>query len=47
MIWEIVFFLGLMLGVITGIILFYTIFYEDMHSVKEFNKRQEHYRKWL
>lgn len=44
---QICFFIGLILGVLAGIILFYTIFYEDMKAVDEFNKRQEHYKKWL
>lgn len=44
---QIAFFIGLICGIIAGLILFYTIFYEDMKAVEDFNKRQDHYRKWL
>ena len=47
MILECVFILGLTTGLVAGLILFYIVFYEDMKSVKEFNERQERYRRML
>ena len=47
MILEIVFILGLLTGIIASSILFYILFYEDMKAVKEFNNRQERYRKMI
>ena len=45
MILEAVFILGLITGLVAGLILFYILFYEDMKAVKEFNERQEKYKK--
>ena len=47
MILEIVFILGLTTGICASSILFYILFYEDMKAVKEFNRRQERYRKMI
>ena len=47
MILECVFILGLTTGLVAGLILFYIVFYEDMKAVKEFNERQERYRRMV
>jgi len=44
---DIVFLLGLTTGILTAVILFYIFYYEDIKAVKEFNERQEHYRKMI
>ena len=47
MIIEMVFLLGLTTGIFAGVILFFIIFYEEIKAVKEFNERQEKYRKMI
>lgn len=47
MILELIFLMGLFTGLVAGLILFYILFYDDLKSVKEFNKRQKKYRKMI
>lgn len=47
MILEMVFILGLTTGLFTGLIVYLIIYREDVKAVKEFNKRQEKYRKMI
>ena len=44
---QICFIIGLATGLLASSILFYIIFYEDIKAVKEFNERQEHYRRMI
>ena len=44
---QICFLIGLTTGIIASGILFYIIFYEDIKAVKEFNERQERYRRMI
>lgn len=45
MILELVFIMGLTVGLVAGLILFYILFREDFKALDEFNKRQERYRR--
>ena len=47
MILELVFLIGLLTGMIAGGILFYLIYWDDFQAVKEFNKRQDQYRRMI
>ena len=47
MILELCFLIGLAAGLTAGAILFLIIFYEDFKAVKEFNERQEQYKKGI
>ena len=47
MILELTFLIGLTTGSIAGLILFYILFHDDIKTVKEFNDRQERYRKLI
>lgn len=47
MILELTFLIGLTTGSIAGLILFYFIFWDDIKAAKEFNKRQNRYRKMI
>jgi len=47
MILELSFLIGLITGLCAGLILFYILFYEDLKALKEFNERQERYRKMI
>jgi len=47
MIFEVLFFIGVIIGIIAGILICYAILYKEIKAVKEFNKRQERYRKMI
>lgn len=47
MIMEIVFLLGLITGCLACLILFLIIYREDIKAVKEFDERQERYKRMI
>ena len=47
MILESIFLLGLITGLTAALILFYILDYEDRKSKKEFDERQERYKKMI
>lgn len=47
MILELVFILGLIVGLSAALILFFIYSYEDKKAEKEFNERQERYKKMI
>jgi len=47
MILELIFLMGLTTGLLAGVILFYIIYHTDIKAAKEFNERQEQYKKMI
>ena len=47
MILELIFLIGLTTGLLAGVILFYIIYYDELKAAREFNERQEQYKKMI
>ena len=43
----IVFIIGLSTGMFAGSVLFYIFYYDEIKAVREFNKRQERYKRMV